>query len=222
MPKVSEAHLERRRQQILDAAITCFARTGFHETTMADIAVEAGVSDTLAYRYFTGKEELIETAVRQHGDANLDGQLGTSEGVEDFRTLVDLLLGTNLRRFEHPEEMTATMGMYFRVWAEALHEEKTREELVERWRHYFDVVEGLVRRAQEAEQISPELDPRAMAWVMIATHYGSNLLAVLDHEVDPEKSKEVMLAMVFGDLPAAPTTGGGADGATLEEEEEGG
>lgn len=111
MPKVSEAHLERRRQQILNAAMACFARKGFHQTTMADIAAEAGVSDTLAYRYFSGKEELVEAAVRQHGDAIADDLLGAPDGVEDFSTLVDLLIGTNLRRFEQPEEMKSTMGI---------------------------------------------------------------------------------------------------------------
>ncbi len=113
---------------------------------------------------------------------------------------MDLLIATNIRRFEHPEKMKATMGMYFRVWAEALHDENAREQVVDRWRHHFDIVEGLVRRAQAAEQISSRLDPRAVAWVMLASHYGSNLLASLDPEIDLNKAKEVMVAMVFGGL----------------------
>ncbi|HEX6147181.1 MAG TPA: TetR/AcrR family transcriptional regulator, partial [Acidimicrobiia bacterium] len=176
------------------------ARTGFHQTTMADIAAEAGVSDTLAYRYFSSKDELIEAAIRRHDDVAVDALAISSDGVEDFRALVDLLIGTNVRRFEHPEEMRATMGMYFQVWAEALHDDDAREQVVDRWRHHFDIAEGMVRRAQAAEQISSRLDPRAVAWVMLATHYGSNLLAVLDPEVDLEKSKEVMVAMIFGEF----------------------
>ena len=44
MPKVTEAHLEARRQQVLDPAFACFARQGFHQTTMDDICREAGLS----------------------------------------------------------------------------------------------------------------------------------------------------------------------------------
>jgi AcrR family transcriptional regulator len=62
MPKVSETYLETRRQQVLDAAYSCFAQRGFHETTMQDIAQEAGVSYRVVYHYFDRKEDLIEEA----------------------------------------------------------------------------------------------------------------------------------------------------------------
>ena len=44
LPKVTEAHRESRRAQILDAAMACFARQGFHQTTMQDICREAAFS----------------------------------------------------------------------------------------------------------------------------------------------------------------------------------
>lgn len=65
MPKVSEEHLERRRQQILDAAVTCFARQGFHATSMQDIFAEAGLSAGAVYRYFPSKTELIRAIATQ-------------------------------------------------------------------------------------------------------------------------------------------------------------
>ena len=42
MPKVTEEHVAARRRQILSAALSCFAREGFHRTTMQDIFREAG------------------------------------------------------------------------------------------------------------------------------------------------------------------------------------
>ncbi|MFD8247194.1 TetR/AcrR family transcriptional regulator [Nocardia sp. NPDC059691] len=59
MPRVSEEHLERRRQQIMDAARRCFARKGFYETSMQDVFTESGLSAGAVYRYFKSKDELI-------------------------------------------------------------------------------------------------------------------------------------------------------------------
>lgn len=59
MPRVSDEYLEQRRQQILDAARRCFARQGFHETSMQDVFRESGLSAGAVYRYFKGKDELI-------------------------------------------------------------------------------------------------------------------------------------------------------------------
>lgn len=65
MPRVSEEHLERRRQQILDAARLCFARKGFHETSMQDVFAESGLSAGAVYRYFKSKDDLIAALATQ-------------------------------------------------------------------------------------------------------------------------------------------------------------
>jgi len=56
---------ERRRRQIMDAAIACFRRRGFHQATMQEICAEAGISAGALYRYFTGKDELL-LAMQKH------------------------------------------------------------------------------------------------------------------------------------------------------------
>jgi AcrR family transcriptional regulator len=60
MPKLSPVEQQRRRARVLDAAETCFARAGFHRTTMQDICREAGISAGALYVYFRSKEDLIE------------------------------------------------------------------------------------------------------------------------------------------------------------------
>jgi AcrR family transcriptional regulator len=59
MPKVSQEHLERRRQQILDAARECFNKQGFHNTSMQDIFKASGLSAGAVYRYFPSKHQLV-------------------------------------------------------------------------------------------------------------------------------------------------------------------
>src|SRR5205085_9682219 len=55
-----------RRTQILDAAMVCFAKRGFHQATMHDISDEAGISVGLIYRYFQNKEAVITAMADDH------------------------------------------------------------------------------------------------------------------------------------------------------------
>ena len=55
-----------RRAQILDAAISCFAKRGFHQASMHDISAEAGISVGLIYRYFENKEAVISAMADRH------------------------------------------------------------------------------------------------------------------------------------------------------------
>jgi AcrR family transcriptional regulator len=64
MPKVTEQHRERRRDQIVDAALRCFAAKGFQRTSMADIIGESGLSAGAIYGHFEGKQQ-IALAVAQ-------------------------------------------------------------------------------------------------------------------------------------------------------------
>ena len=65
MPKVTDAHREQRREQILVAAWKCFSRNGFHSTSMADVIREAGLSAGAVYLYFKSKDEIIVAVATQ-------------------------------------------------------------------------------------------------------------------------------------------------------------
>ncbi len=82
MPRVSQAHLNARRQQIVDAARARFASHGFARTSMADIVAESGLSNGAIYRYFTSKDEIVVAVCEQAGEA-LPTML-TAETIRDF------------------------------------------------------------------------------------------------------------------------------------------
>ena len=54
-----------KRRQILDAAIVVFARQGFHNCRVSDIADEAGVAYGLVYHYFDSKDQMLERALQR-------------------------------------------------------------------------------------------------------------------------------------------------------------
>ena len=60
MPRVTQAFRDRQRARICVAAARCFARIGFHATSMDDIISETGMSSATVYRHFPGgKQEII-------------------------------------------------------------------------------------------------------------------------------------------------------------------
>ncbi|MGL4673261.1 MAG: TetR/AcrR family transcriptional regulator, partial [Wohlfahrtiimonas sp.] len=60
MTKEKTVKQKEKIQHILDAAVVCFAKKGFHSTTTAEICREAGMSPGHVFHYFSSKQEIIE------------------------------------------------------------------------------------------------------------------------------------------------------------------
>lgn len=58
----------RRREQLLDVALHAFARAGFHETSMNDVADAAGVTKPVLYQHFTSKRALYRELLGEVAD----------------------------------------------------------------------------------------------------------------------------------------------------------
>jgi AcrR family transcriptional regulator len=56
-----------RRQQLLDTAVVVFARNGYHDTSMNDIAEAAGVTKPVLYQHFESKRELFRELLGEIG-----------------------------------------------------------------------------------------------------------------------------------------------------------
>lgn len=65
MRTVDPERHQARRQQILEAAVACFMRKGFHATRTAEICAEAGMSPGNLFHYFPTKEAIIAAIVEE-------------------------------------------------------------------------------------------------------------------------------------------------------------
>lgn len=86
-----------RRETILEAAEDVFATSGYHGSSLDEIAQAAGISKALIYEHFASKRELHESLLSAHADeillrlaANAAGGL---DGEERLRGGVDAFLG---------------------------------------------------------------------------------------------------------------------------------
>lgn len=66
LPKIVDKNEMRGR--IMDAAMTCFSRNGYHAAKMTDVATEAGLAKGTLYLYFPGKDELTVALLERYFD----------------------------------------------------------------------------------------------------------------------------------------------------------
>lgn len=170
MPKVKPATLAARREEILEAAETCFARQGFHQTTMQDVIRESGLSAGCIYGHFASKEELIH-ALGESRHAR-DSALLTVEGrdsdpLESLRTIARAFL-SDLQK----ERGLRARRVALQLWAEALRDEVIREQVASGIRKPISVITELLRRGQRLGLIEGTTNPRSVARTMVAMFQG--------------------------------------------------
>jgi AcrR family transcriptional regulator len=205
VPKVSGTYLEVRREQILNAAIACFAHCGFHQTTMADIAREAGVSPGAIYRYFASKEDIIEASAearRRARIARFQEARQASTGLQALQTLMD-------RYVERMDQRETLLLLTVQLYGEALSNARVRTSVRAMWNDVQVRLEDVVRSAQARGDIDGTLDPRATALLLMAVTEGLNLHKSVDPTIDLWKTVE-LFKVLFG-FVVQPGLGSDAD-----------
>ncbi|MBI1886300.1 MAG: TetR/AcrR family transcriptional regulator [Chloroflexi bacterium] len=179
MPKVTEAHLDARRNQILDAAWACFARKGYHQTTMQDICQESGLSPGAIYRYFASKEAILEAIAARSLQLNRAlFEVARSEALGPLDAL-EILGQTMLSFFDDPLfETSARLDVEIRP--EFLRNESLRltgQKQITFWR---TALSQLMAEAKDKGQLRPEVDPEALAALAICLWEGIRQFRLLD------------------------------------------
>ncbi|HET9421634.1 MAG TPA: TetR/AcrR family transcriptional regulator [Nocardioides sp.] len=183
MPKVSDEYRTARRVEILDAAVRCVAREGFHKTTMAHVIAESGLSAGAVYGYFKGKPELIKAIATRA----LSGFAEVLESVASAPGPVTPVGGLRAVISE-VERMTAESGGAFpkvvvHAWSEAARDEEIREVV----RSNVDKVHrawiDVLTRAEADGTVAPG-DHTASARVLVGLMPGFLVQGLLLEEID--------------------------------------
>jgi AcrR family transcriptional regulator len=146
----------------MEKALAVFARKGL-AATMADVAAEAGVSQGLAYRYFSNKDELFRALVAdamRTGAAAQPPELGGGTPWERLGVLLTRLIES---RREHPE--------FFQLLHHVASDPGTPEDLhrlmARRGRGFVDLLRGLVVEGQASGEVAAD-DPDQLVSAVVA------------------------------------------------------
>ena len=200
MPKVSKEYSAARRQQIIDAAYRCFARTGFHQTTMRDIYEEANLSPGAVYHYFPSKEAIIQASFEFDYQRSLElfeGAAASDDPLNALRELIDFLF----RGLEGAAELGAGR-VNVQGWSEALVNPPLRETLHRLVDQYLAALAQIVGRAQERGQLDASFDPRALSRILLSLYYGLELQKALDPALEVEAYAAAVKALLRSTMHA--------------------
>jgi AcrR family transcriptional regulator len=165
-PAVSAEEKSQRRDEIIAAAKKVFAAKGFHDTTIADIAKEAGLSYGSIYWYFDSKDDVFHTliaaeeyALRTHLAVAL-AESGTRFGYAEapFRA-------TLRATFEYFEADKATTKLLFRD-AYSL-DRRFDQHLGGIYERFIDDIATLITAAQERREVLAA-PPKLVAYTLTA------------------------------------------------------
>ncbi|MBZ8118629.1 TetR/AcrR family transcriptional regulator [Roseovarius sp. LXJ103] len=114
--KERKANADKRRQQLLDAALRSIAANGLSRTTLATVANEAGLSQGVAVFYFKSKAGLLAAALAEHYAAyqRTWEHAITSAGDDPLDQIVSLIRADFSPRVCNPQ----ALAVWFAFWGE--------------------------------------------------------------------------------------------------------
>ncbi|TKG70862.1 TetR/AcrR family transcriptional regulator [Prauserella endophytica] len=164
---------EDRRQRILTIAQRLLVRQGWRNTTLGQIAREAGISPAGLLHHFESKEQLLH-AVLEARDAYDDAHRDTSGDI------IDQIDGVAARFDEVPD----LVGMFVVLLIENLDPEAPlHDRLLVRYRAAVDTVAEGIRQGQRAGRYRPDVDPAVKAVEIVAFLYGMETSWLLDPSI---------------------------------------
>ncbi|MFO7307435.1 MAG: TetR/AcrR family transcriptional regulator [Pseudomonadota bacterium] len=151
-----------RRARILDAAERCFVRSGFHRTTMQDVAAEAGMSAGNLYRYFRSKDAIV-AGLAERDRAQMASDLSVIGPGDDF---IAAFRELGRKHFEEEPRERAILGL--EIWAEATRNREVAATVQEFEGDLIGHLTDMIAAAQQNGSVSRLNEARDIA-VLIAT-----------------------------------------------------
>jgi len=127
VPRLSEQTRATRRHHILTSAWICFSRNGFQATSMDEVIAQTGMSSSAVYRYFRGKDELIDATAEAGLTRIRDIFAGALESrpIATPSDMLDILVSDLRAQTSTPEYDITRIAI--QSWAEALRRPPLRQ-----------------------------------------------------------------------------------------------
>jgi AcrR family transcriptional regulator len=198
VPRITPARASAQRERILDAALICFAREGFHAATMQDIVAESGLSPGAIYGYFKGKTDVV-MAIASERHAMERRRMEHALSAEDIETSLVRLVEGFVLGLRNPQEKK-WRRLAVQLWAESLSNPRLKREALAGVTQAVEVLAPMIGKARREGRWPEHLDPESAARVLISVLQGISLQLAWDDNIDIANFASALRIMI--DPPA--------------------
>lgn len=196
MARVTAAHVEARKNQILDAAWSCLARNGYHQTTMQDIASAAGISAGAIYRYYTSKEAVLAAIFERNTERYAEILADVQAEIEGPMDVLGAVGQAMLATFDDPMfESNAMMDIEIRpevIRNQALRQRNRKQ--LEFWR---TTLTTLITDARDNGELRKDIDINTFVILAMSAYEGLRSWGLIDPEfLKPREVFDLLLDLV--------------------------
>lgn len=181
---------DERRARILDAAERCFVRSGFHRTTMQDVAAEAGMSPGNIYRYFRSKDAIV-AGLAERDRARLAEDFGQLVVGNDFMGAF-----ARLGRKHFIDEPREKAILCLEIWAEATRNPAFAALIQDFETDVTGRLTALFRQARDEGAIAASADPDALALLVSTMADGLFVGRAIVPGFDAERAVGQVMAVI--------------------------
>jgi len=186
-----------RRTQIIQSATQVFARQGFANTRMDDVAVEAGLSKGLLYWYFKSKEEIITAIADLVFSAEFHKMQNLTGGGQTARTSLNKFLGIFLQDLQGTLKIAPVI---YEFYALAFRNATVRQVMHEYLRRFVTTLEPIVQDGMDNGEF--EAGSARQVTIAIGSALEGTLLlwAYAPDMVNPEEQLQISMALILKGL----------------------
>jgi TetR/AcrR family fatty acid metabolism transcriptional regulator len=133
-----------KHDRILAAAVRVFARKGFHNSRIAEIAEEARVASGTIYLYFKSKDEILISVFEESLDNIIRDIEGELKGTDDPRERLKIFIRHHLRILREHRELAEVLQVELRQSHKFMKEYEPRQ-----WVQYLNIIAGVLKEGQK-------------------------------------------------------------------------
>ena len=195
----NKASAEIRKRQIIVAAMRCFQKKGYVNTTVDDIAAEYGLSKGSIYWYYSSKKAVLIDIFKYWKDETLKGINAEIAPLKSPREKLVRMGEFYIESLIRDLELYGSMMVF---WGTAFEDKALREMIIDLYSRYDEIITSLLYQGESRGEFTVS-DKKTLSTIMISMMEGLIVRQVMSKSLDLGRIRQEVKTVVNRLLPQA-------------------